>query len=157
LSRLEAVTRRALTGLTVTNLIPGWATSVIRVIRGQASSGLRNPGRHLAHATGTLQQPGHDRLDTARRDAGLFDAGPPDTRDEYMDLGRITVDHQIMGGVPCVAGTRIPVATVVGLANGLTAGDIIAEYPQLSPADVQAPAWAMLRGAIDEHARPGRW
>ena len=53
-------------------------------------------------------------------------------------LRRITVDHQIMGGVPCVAGTRIPVATVVGLvANGLTAEEIIAECPQLSPADVQ--------------------
>ena len=56
-----------------------------------------------------------------------------------MDLRRITVDHQIMGGVPCVAGTRIPVATVVGLvANGLTTADIIAEYPQLTLADVAA-------------------
>ena len=54
-----------------------------------------------------------------------------------MDLGRISVDHQIMGGVPCVTGTRIPVATVVGLvANGLTTGEIVAEYPQLTPADV---------------------
>jgi uncharacterized protein (DUF433 family) len=42
-----------------------------------------------------------------------------------MDLGRITVDHQIMGGVPSVRGTRIPVATIVGLvANGLTADEI---------------------------------
>jgi len=47
-----------------------------------------------------------------------------------MDLGRIVVDHQIMGGVPCVAGTRIPVATVAGLvASGLTADEIVAEYP----------------------------
>src|SRR5450755_4238604 len=58
--------------------------------------------------------------------------------DKRMDLGRITVDHQIMGGVPCVTGTRIPVAIIIGLvANGLTTSEIITEYPQLSPADVQ--------------------
>src|SRR3984885_1111884 len=63
-----------------------------------------------------------------------------------MDLARITVDHQNMGGVPCVAGTRIPVATVVGLvANGLTTEEIIAEYPQLTPKTYK-PAWAMQRG-----------
>ncbi len=44
-----------------------------------------------------------------------------------------------MGGVPCVAGTHIPVATVVGLvASGLTIVEIVAEYPQLTAADVQA-------------------
>ena len=47
-----------------------------------------------------------------------------------MGLGRIAVDHRIIGGVLCVAGTRIPVATVVGLgANGLTTDEILAEYP----------------------------
>ncbi|MCB1245556.1 MAG: DUF433 domain-containing protein, partial [Verrucomicrobiae bacterium] len=28
---------------------------------------------------------------------------------------RIIADHRIMGGAPCVRGTRIPVATIVGL------------------------------------------
>jgi uncharacterized protein (DUF433 family) len=75
--------------------------------------------------------------------------------DEYMDLGRITVDHQIMGGVPCVA-TRIPVATVVGLvANGLTTEEIITEYLQLTPADVQACLGYAAR-AVDERERPVR-
>ncbi len=93
---------------------------------------------------------------TVRRGAGLFDAGPSDAHDEYMDLGRITVDHQIMGGVPCVAGTRIPVATVVGLvANGLTAEEIIAEYPQLTSADVQACLGYAAR-AVDERELPVR-
>jgi uncharacterized protein (DUF433 family) len=74
----------------------------------------------------------------------------PTAHDEYVGLGRITVDHQIMGGVPCVAGTRIPVATVVGLvANGLTTEEIIAEYLQLTPADVQACLGYAAR-AVDE-------
>jgi uncharacterized protein (DUF433 family) len=59
--------------------------------------------------------------------------------DECTDLARITVDHRIMGGVPRVAGTHIPVPTVVGLvASGLTIEEIVAEYPQLTAADVQA-------------------
>ena len=80
----------------------------------------------------------------------------PTAHDEYMDLGRITVDHQIMGGVPCVAGTRIPVATVVGLvANGLTTEEIIAEYLQLTPADVPACLGCAAR-AVDERELPVR-
>jgi uncharacterized protein (DUF433 family) len=76
--------------------------------------------------------------------------------DGYMELGRLTVDHQIMGGVPCVTGTRIPVATVVGLvANGLTTGGIVTEYPQLTPADVQACLEYAAR-AVDERGLPVR-
>lgn len=38
-----------------------------------------------------------------------------------------------MGGVPCIARTRIPVATVVGLvSDGMAPEAIIAEYPQLT-------------------------
>ena len=78
------------------------------------------------------------------------------THDGCMELGRITVDHQIMGGVPCVTGTRIPVVTVVGLvANGLTTGEIVTEYPQLTRADVQACLEYAAR-AVDERELPVR-
>jgi len=83
-------------------------------------------------------------------------AGNRTAHDEYMDLARVTADHQIMGGVPCVAGTRIPVATVVGLvASGITTGEIVAEYPQLTPADVQACLEYAAR-AVDEREMPVR-
>ena len=60
-----------------------------------------------------------------------------------MDLARIAVDHRIMGGVPCVTGTCIPVVTIVGLvASGLTTSEIVAEYPQLTQADVPSAAWS---------------
>lgn len=43
-----------------------------------------------------------------------------------------------MGGVPCIAGTRIPVATVVSLvAEGSTESEIVATYPQLAIEDVR--------------------
>ena len=73
-----------------------------------------------------------------------------------MDLRRISVDHRIMGGVPCVAGTRIPVATVVGLvANGLTTDGILAEYAQLTEPDIQACLVYAAR-AVDERELPVR-
>lgn len=52
---------------------------------------------------------------------------------------RVVADHHIMGGVPCVRGTRIPVATIVGLlAQGRSVQQILTDYPQLVPDDVQA-------------------
>ena len=56
-----------------------------------------------------------------------------------MPEPRIVADHRIMVGVPCIRGTRIPVATVVGrLAQGLSVDEILADYPQLSADDVRA-------------------
>lgn len=55
-----------------------------------------------------------------------------------MAFARIATDHRIMGGVPCIRGTRIPVATVVGMvADGMTPNEIVAEYPQLPVDDVR--------------------
>jgi uncharacterized protein (DUF433 family) len=73
-----------------------------------------------------------------------------------MDLERISVDHQIMGGVPCVRGTRIPVATVVGLiAHGYTSEDVLRDYPQLTEEDVRACLLYAAR-AVDDRELPVR-
>ncbi len=81
---------------------------------------------------------------------------PVNSHDEVMDLDRISIDHRVMGGVPCVTGTRIPVATVVGMiANGLTTDQILAEYPQLAAADLQACLVYAAR-AVDERELPVR-
>lgn len=37
-----------------------------------------------------------------------------------MTFERITTDPEVLGGVPCIRGLRIPVATVVGMvADGM--------------------------------------
>jgi len=55
-----------------------------------------------------------------------------------MKFIRITVDPDKMGGVPCIRGLRIPVATVVGMvANGMTTKEILKEYPDLKPEDIK--------------------
>jgi uncharacterized protein (DUF433 family) len=54
-----------------------------------------------------------------------------------VNFTRITVDPQQMGGVPCLRGLRIPVATVVGMvADGMTVDEILAAYPDLETDDV---------------------
>lgn len=51
---------------------------------------------------------------------------------------RITIRAEQMGGVPCLRGLRIPVATVVALiAEGLSAADILTEYPMLEAEDIR--------------------
>lgn len=61
-----------------------------------------------------------------------------------MRFSRITVQPEKMGGVPCIRGLRIPVATVVGMvANGMSIEIILKEYPDLEKDDIfEALAYA---------------
>ncbi len=55
-----------------------------------------------------------------------------------MEYTRITVDPAQMGGVPCIRGLRIPVATVVALlAEGADEAEILHDYPDLEREDIQ--------------------
>ncbi len=55
-----------------------------------------------------------------------------------MEFARITFDPNQMGGVPCIRGLRIPVATVVSMvADGMTEAEILEAYPDLEGADVR--------------------
>lgn len=55
-----------------------------------------------------------------------------------MSFTRITVRTDQMGGVPCIRGLRIPVATVVGMvADGMSIPEVLAAYPDLEAEDVR--------------------
>ena len=55
-----------------------------------------------------------------------------------MSFVRITVNAHQMGGVPCIRGLRIPVATVVGmLAEGMSEKEILGAYPDLEREDIR--------------------
>jgi uncharacterized protein (DUF433 family) len=55
-----------------------------------------------------------------------------------MAFTRITVDPNKMGGVPCIRGLRIPVATVVDMvADGMTDTEILEAYPDLAHEDIR--------------------
>ena len=52
---------------------------------------------------------------------------------------RIVVAQDLHHGEPCIKGTRIPVATVVGsLADGMTPAQIVEAFPQLADEDIRA-------------------
>lgn len=54
-----------------------------------------------------------------------------------MKFTRITVDPSQMGGMPCIRGLRIPVATVVAMvADGMSETEILAAYPDLKAEDI---------------------
>lgn len=54
-----------------------------------------------------------------------------------MRVTRVTIDPDVMGGMPCIRGLRIPVATVVAMvADQMTSTEILAELPELEEADV---------------------
>lgn len=55
-----------------------------------------------------------------------------------MRFTRITVEPNQMGGVPCIRGLRIPVATVVGMvADGMGNDEILDAFPDLEAEDVR--------------------
>ena len=54
-------------------------------------------------------------------------------------LKRVVSDPEVLGGEPCIRGTRIHVAVVLdSLAEGLTPTEIIDHYPPLTEDDVRA-------------------
>jgi uncharacterized protein (DUF433 family) len=55
-----------------------------------------------------------------------------------MTFTRISVNSKQMGGVPCIRGLRLPVATVVGMvADGMTEAEILHAFPDLEPDDIR--------------------
>lgn len=74
--------------------------------------------------------------------------------DTGMAFTRISIDHRIMGGVPCIRGTRIPVAMLVRMvANGTPIETLLDEYPQLSEDDIRE-ALRFAAARVDERTVP---
>ena len=57
---------------------------------------------------------------------------------QTTNLQGITINPNQMGGLPCIRGLRIPVATVLRmLAGGMTEQEILADYPDLEVEDIR--------------------
>jgi uncharacterized protein (DUF433 family) len=71
-----------------------------------------------------------------------------------MPAGRITIDPNQMGGLPCIRGMRVTVSAVIGqLAAGLSVEEVLAEYPYLERDDVLA-ALEFAAAAVSERELP---
>ena len=52
-------------------------------------------------------------------------------------FSRIELNPKIMGGKPCIKGTRVTVGTIVGLiASGIPNENILNDYPYLTREDI---------------------
>jgi uncharacterized protein (DUF433 family) len=75
--------------------------------------------------------------------------------DEAELLKRITVNPEIFGGKPIIRGRRLAVEHVLGmLAAGDTVETLLAHYPWLERADVQACLIYARRIAANERIEP---
>ena len=73
-----------------------------------------------------------------------------------MAFERITTDPEVLAGVPCIRGMRVPVATVVGMvADGMTTDEILSDFPYLEDEDI-AEALRYAAEAVRERELPLR-
>ena len=71
-----------------------------------------------------------------------------------MPYTRITVNPKQMGGMPCIRGLRIPVATVIAMvADGMTEDEILSDFPDLEREDIRE-ALRYAAEAVRERAIP---
>ena len=128
----------------------GWAESLRsrRTTRKRARRAERVRGAAASHR-------GNEGWGTGRGGAGGRPPfGAPCYTSIIMRFTRITVDPRQMGGVPCIRGLRIPVASVVGLiAQGLTVAEVLDEHPDLVAEDV-LQALGFAAAAVDERELP---
>lgn len=70
-------------------------------------------------------------------------------------LERITYKPRVMVGKPVIRGTRIPVELIVRMvAQGIPQQDILADYPRLQVADIQAALFYAAAVLSDELVFP---
>lgn len=69
-------------------------------------------------------------------------------------FNRIVVDPSVLGGQPCIAGTRLTVRRVLEIvALYPDRGELRAEYPELSDEDI-AQALAYAASNLDDEVQP---
>ena len=67
-----------------------------------------------------------------------------------VDLDRITRNPEVMGGKPCLRGTRVTVGAVAGLiASGHSHAEILTAYPYVKEDDLRQ-AWAYAAWRVEE-------
>jgi uncharacterized protein (DUF433 family) len=76
-------------------------------------------------------------------------------KNEEELLQRIVVNPKIMGGKPIVRGTRITLELLLKLlAQGLSPGDILKDYPHLTRDDISAALLYAAKIAGEEDVYP---
>ena len=87
--------------------------------------------------------------------ARLSSMATPTRRDAILE--RVSVDPDVCHGKACIRGTRIMVSVVLAnLADGMSAEEILAEYPSLTQDDIHAALAYAAELAAEEDITPLR-
>ena len=77
--------------------------------------------------------------------------------EETLGASRFSINPRVMGGKPCVRGTRVTVETISGLVTtGHSEDEILALYPYIEREDVRAVVLRVSDGAEDAASWRGR-
>ena len=60
---------------------------------------------------------------------------------------RIVIDPKIHHGEPCIRGTRISAAVIVGSLQDFTIDELLQQYPQLVREDINAAIAFVVKGS----------
>ena len=75
--------------------------------------------------------------------------------DREMALRRITLNPKVLSGKPTIRGLRISVEQILtALAAGVPVEDVLSDYPELEPADIQAALAYAAQVVSDEQVFP---
>lgn len=111
------------------------------VLEAELKSALR---RFLASHGKSLNQLA--KIHVLKRDVPQLASIRPKGSDESW---RITANHEILGGKPCIRGLRIRVSDILDmLADGATRAEILEDFPYLEDGDITA-ALEFARNAVD--------
>jgi uncharacterized protein (DUF433 family) len=109
--------------------VPG---TIYMHFRGEAAGICEKQGNHCSNRL--FKSPNAYRYNDRNRRPS---SGRSLWRPDPMTFTRITVNPMQMGGVPCIRGLRIPVATVIEMiADGMTPKEILGAYPDLEAGDI---------------------
>jgi len=68
-------------------------------------------------------------------------------------LSRISIDPEICFGKPCIRGHRIWVSLILDmLADGMSTEEVLSEYPQLDPSDLEGKLRIVSKMRIREYS-----
>jgi uncharacterized protein (DUF433 family) len=112
---------------------------------GKTSDGTRYmQQRVVSYSPTPVRHPGTEPLEGRRGDDGRGLVVPP-SAESTATPGDLTIDRDIMGGLPCVAGHRITIAQLLGEAAEWGALDALAVDMRCQPDEFRAAMRAAAR------------
>ena len=125
--------------------------------------GVTRPAKHNGHHRTCATRPRSHDGDVPLEDGPSADVARS-VRDDRREgryardvkFERISTDPAVMGGMPCIRGTRIPVSSILGyMASGMTHNEILADFQGLTLDDLQE-ALRYGAAAVSERELPYR-